>query len=59
LSKRYRQLEKEFAGSPSARARQPFLGAKLNFLSLFYEVKEPKSWLFFILIFDRIKLKVK
>ena len=29
----FRQLEKEVAGSPSARARQPILGAKLNFLS--------------------------
>ena len=28
-----RQLEKERFGSPSARARQPILGAKLNFLS--------------------------
>ena len=29
----HRQLEKERFGSPSARARQPILGAKLNFLS--------------------------
>jgi hypothetical protein len=28
-------LEKERFGSPSARARQPILGAKLNFLFLF------------------------
>ncbi len=34
-----RQLEKERFGSPSARARQPILGAKLNFLSLFCEAK--------------------
>jgi hypothetical protein len=27
-------LEKEVAGSPSMMARQPILGAKLNFLSL-------------------------
>jgi hypothetical protein len=35
FSNTHRQLEKEVAGSPSARARQPILGAKLNFLSLF------------------------
>ena len=38
----HRQSEKEVAGSPSARARQPILGAKLNFLSLFCEAKRQK-----------------
>jgi len=33
FSNTHRQLEKERFGSPSARARQPILGAKLNFLS--------------------------
>ena len=33
FSNRHRQLEKERFGSPSARARQPILGAKLSFLS--------------------------
>jgi len=42
FSNTHRQLEKEFAGSPSARARQPILGAKLNFLSLFCEAKRQK-----------------
>jgi len=35
-------LEKEVAGSPSARARQPMAAAKLNFLSLFCEAKQPE-----------------
>jgi len=42
-------LEKAVAGSPylpvrqaGARARQPILGAKLNFLSLFCEAKSQK-----------------
>ena len=34
FSNTLRQLENSSAGSPSARARQPILGAKLNFLSL-------------------------
>ena len=34
FSNTLRQLENPSAGSPSARARQPILGAKLNFLSL-------------------------
>ena len=34
FSNAHRQLEKAKFGSPSARARQPILGAKLNFLSL-------------------------
>jgi len=38
-----RELEKEVAGSPSARARQPILSAKLNFLSLFCEAKQPEA----------------
>jgi len=46
FSNTLRQLEKEVAGSPSARvfARtlQPILGAKLNFLSLFCEAKRQK-----------------
>jgi len=37
-----RQLEKEAFGSPSARARQPILSAKLNFLSLFREAERQK-----------------
>ena len=37
-----RQLEKEVAGSPSARARHPILSAKLNFLSLFREAERQK-----------------
>ncbi len=43
FSNTHRQLEKEVAGSPSARARQPILGAKLNFLSLFCEAKQPEA----------------
>jgi hypothetical protein len=35
-------LEKERFGSPSARARQPILGAKLNFLSLFRKAERQK-----------------
>jgi len=42
FSNTHRQLEKERFGSPSARARQPILGAKLNFLSLFCEAKRQK-----------------
>jgi len=34
FSNTHRQLGKERFGSPSAMARQPILGAKLNFLSL-------------------------
>ena len=41
-SQPHRQLEKEVTGSPSARARQPILGAKLNFLSLFCKAKRQK-----------------
>ena len=37
-----RQLEKERFSSPSARARQPILKQKLNFLSLFCEAKRQK-----------------
>ena len=33
-SRPHRQSEKEVAGSPSARDRQPILGANWNFLSL-------------------------
>jgi len=42
FSNTHRQLEKEVAGSPSARARQPILGAKLNFLSLFRKAERQK-----------------
>jgi hypothetical protein len=35
-------LGKEVAGSPSAKAHQPILGAKLNFLSLFRETERQK-----------------
>ena len=42
FSNTHRQLEKEAFGSPSARARQPILGAKLNFLSLFCKAKRQK-----------------
>jgi hypothetical protein len=35
-------LVKAKFGSPSARARQPVLGAKLNFLSLFREAERQK-----------------
>jgi len=42
FSNTHRQLENVEAGSPSARARQPILGAKLNFLSLFCEAKRQK-----------------
>jgi len=42
FSNTHRQLEKERFGSPSARARQPILGAKLNFLSLFREAERQK-----------------
>jgi len=42
FSNTHRQLEKEVAGSPSARARQPILGTKLNFLSLFCEAERQK-----------------
>jgi len=34
FSKAHRQLENVFVGSPSARARQPFLSVNWNFLSL-------------------------
>ncbi len=42
FSNTHRQLEKERFGSPSARARQPILGVKLNFLSLFCKAKRQK-----------------
>jgi hypothetical protein len=42
FSNTHRQLEKERFGSPSARARQPILGAKLNFLSLFRKAERQK-----------------
>jgi len=49
FSNRHRQLEKERFGSPSARARQPILGAKLNFLSLFCEAKcQKRAFLHFL-----------
>jgi hypothetical protein len=42
FSNTHRQLVKERFGSPSARARQPILGAKLNFLSLFCKAERQK-----------------
>jgi len=42
FSNTHRQLEKEAFGSPAARARQPILNAKLNFLSLFREAERQK-----------------
>ena len=42
FSNTHRQLEKEAFGSPAARARQPILNAKLNFLSLFHETERQK-----------------
>jgi len=42
FSNTHRQLVKAKFGSPSARARQPILSAKLNFFSLFCEAKRQK-----------------
>jgi len=43
-------LEKERFGSPSARARQPILGVKLSFLSLFRKAERQKrAFLHFLL----------
>jgi len=42
FSNTHRQLEKEAFGSPAMRARQPILGAKLNFLSLFRKTERQK-----------------
>ena len=42
FSNTHRQLGKAKFGSPSARARQPILGAKLNFLSLFRKAERQK-----------------
>ena len=42
FSNTHRQLVKAKFGSPSARVRQPFLGAKLNFLSLFRKAERQK-----------------
>ncbi len=42
FSNTHRQLEKEAFGSPATRARQPILGAKLNFLSLFRKAERQK-----------------
>jgi len=52
FSNTHRQSEKEVAGSHSASARQPILGAKLNFLSLFCEAKLPESG------FSKLNLKL-
>ena len=38
-----RQSENFVAGSSSARDRQPILGAKLSFLSLLCEAKQPEA----------------
>jgi len=43
FSNTHRQSAKEAFGSPSARARHPILNAKLNFLSLFCEAKQPEA----------------
>ena len=42
FSNTYRQLGNVPSGSPSARARQPILKQKLNFLSLFHEAERQK-----------------
>jgi len=42
FSNTHRQLVKAKFGSPSTRARQPILGTKLNFLSLFREAERQK-----------------
>ena len=42
FSNTHRQLVKAKFGSPSARARHPILGAKLNFLSLFRKTERQK-----------------
>ena len=42
FSNTHRQLVKTKFGSPSARARQPILGTKLNFLSLFRKAERQK-----------------
>jgi hypothetical protein len=39
FSNTYRQVVKEFSGSPATRARQPVLKQKFNFLSLFREAE--------------------
>jgi len=48
FSNTHRQLEKEVAGSPSTRARQPILGAKLNFLSLSRKARRQKRAFLFL-----------
>ncbi len=48
FSNTHRQLEKERFGSPSARARQPILKQKFNFLSLFCETKRQKRAFHFL-----------
>jgi hypothetical protein len=46
-------VEKEVAGLPSTRDRQPILGPKLNFLSLFCEANRQKRvFLYFIFLVD-------
>jgi len=40
-------LEKVVAGSPSAKARQPILGANMNFLSLFCEANGQNAFYLF------------
>ena len=47
-----RQLGNVFVGSPSARARQPILGAKLNFLSLFRKTERHKRAFLNFNLFD-------
>jgi hypothetical protein len=43
FSNTHRQLGNAFIGSPSARARQPILGAKLNFLSFVPQSGTPEA----------------
>jgi len=44
-------LENVEAGSPEAKARQPILGAKFNFLSLFCEARRQKHVFPFLIKF--------
>ncbi|HRR39504.1 MAG TPA: hypothetical protein P5570_01985 [Candidatus Paceibacterota bacterium] len=46
FSNTHRQSENLVAGSPSARARQPILKEKFNFLSLFRRRRNARSGLF-------------
>ncbi len=52
LSKMYRQLEKEVAGSPEAKARQPILKQKFNFFVFVLRCKTPEAG------FSKLNLKL-